>query len=101
MTITDIISADLDTIFTDGLTLTATHVNGDTNETFPVFLDFEMRILMDDVGIETARISIHCKTSDIGNVNRDSTITVNSVDYTVLEMGPDESGVTTIILSRD
>ena len=41
-----------------------------------------------------------CATSDVSSADKGDAITVNSVGYTVAEVHPDGTGVTTLILER-
>ena len=42
-----------------------------------------------------------CATSDVSSADKGDAITVNSVAYTVVEVHPDGTGVTTLILERN
>jgi len=104
MTINEQILSDLDAIFTDGLTIDITHTynGGESSETLKAFFDRSYGVaLQEGVGIESASLSILIRTSEVGNIDRDSEFTIQDTTYYVIENQGDDQGVTRILISED
>jgi len=103
MTIQEQLLDDLDAVFDDGLTLSITHTynGGASQETLKVFFDRSYEAAFPEGSVESANISILVKSSDAGNITRDSTFTVSGTTYYPIENQGDEQGVTRIFLSED
>ena len=52
------------------------------------------------VQVANAAPQFQCATSDVSSADKGDAITVNSAAYTVVEVHPDGTGVTTLILKR-
>lgn len=94
---------DLDAVFDAGLTIEITHTynGGGSNETLKVFFDRTYEAAFPEGSIESANISILLKTSDVGNITKDSTFTIQGTTYYPIENQGDEDGVTRIFISVD
>jgi hypothetical protein len=55
----------------------------------------------DGVGIETTVAQVLVKTSDVASAAQGETMTINSVDYNIIGIQPDGTGLTLILLSRN
>ena len=66
---------------------------------------FDEGYVVVDVGgqVQVANVApqLQCATSDVSSADKGDAITVNSVAYTVAEVHPDGTGVTTLILERN
>lgn len=99
MGLRDHLAGDLTAIFAQGLAVDATHVNGATNETLRVIFDDEHEVSNDGmVSTSTPRILI--ATDAMGNVDIDSTFTIDGTAFHAVEIRPDNDGLTEIILSE-
>jgi hypothetical protein len=88
-TLSQTILADLASIFAGDLAVNATHINGATNG-------------LEGWGeISSSGPAIEIQTADLTNVDRASTFTISGTVYYVIEIQPDQDGVTTILLSED
>jgi len=102
--LTDLISADVDSIFSGDFARTVTHhYGGGSTETIrAIFTNPYERIQLGAVEIESATPGILIKTSESGNIDRDTSyFTIGSTTYHIIEMGIDEDGIIFINLSQD
>lgn len=98
----NLINSDLAAVFTEGFTVEATHQNGATNEALRVLFSNPNRPGLDNLAeVSGSSPSLLIQTADMVNVDRESTFTINSVVYSVIDIHPDQSGVTRIFLSED
>jgi hypothetical protein len=101
-TLSQTILADLASIFAGDLAVNATHINGATNETLRVLFNNPHQIGLEGWGeISSSGPAIEIQTADLTNVDRASTFTISGTVYYVIEIQPDQDGVTTILLSED
>jgi len=54
-----------------------------------------------DAYIESCGPAAYCKDSDITGAKHNDTLVINSITYYVIEIHPDGTGMTTLILSKD
>ena len=101
MNLKEQIIADVDSIFVPGLTIDITHHYSSTQETLSVFFDNPYESALSKDEIESALPEIQVKTSVAGNINHDSSFTINSKTYYVAENKGDNEGITVIVLSED
>lgn len=102
VTIQQQLTDDLDAVFDYGLQINITHVNGAVNETIKGFWDPEYSRLLEEggVAVESDKPSILIRTSEAGNIDRDSTFTIDSVTWYPLEVESDQHGTQRIYLSK-
>lgn len=55
----------------------------------------------DGVGVETTVAQVLVKTSDVASAAQGETMTINTVDYNIIGIQPDGTGLTLILLSRN
>lgn len=88
-----------------GLEITAALVTASVSKDIDAqfFNEYEAQIIA-EIGYEGSNPFVICKTSDVsgaGIVNQTSTLTIDSVAYTIIENQPDGTGLTTLVLSRN
>jgi hypothetical protein len=97
--------ADLAVIFDSGnagLALDITHTYGGSSETLAVLFDSPHGTGLPEYSeVSESDPQVMIRTSDIGNISLISTLTINGTVYYVIEIQPDQNGVTTILLSED
>lgn len=54
-----------------------------------------------EVDVETLQPQVTVKTSDVSGIAQGDTMTIDSVDYNVIGIQPDGTGLTNILLSKD
>lgn len=50
--------------------------------------------------VSSAAPALHCKTTDVSGAKKGDTVVVNSVTYSVTEVKPDGTGMTTLVLRK-
>jgi hypothetical protein len=99
------LTSDLDTIFsTDELAQTASYVRqGYPSAQIPVIFGNEYVVARgsEEVGVGTSAPTALCKTADVPAAAEGDTLTIDGMTYHILEVQPDGTGVTLLILSKD
>jgi hypothetical protein len=101
MNLKEQITADVDSIFIPGLTIDIIHHYSSTQELLTVFFDDPYETALSKDEIESALPEIQVKTSVAGNIDHDSSFTINSKTYYVAENKGNKAGITIIVLSED
>lgn len=95
-------TADVSAIFAGDFVTAATHVRGPVNEVLNVLFDRPHSTAGDDdMERSPEDPQIRVQTSDMENVEPDSQFTIEGTVFTIIEIMPDEHGVTKILLSED
>ncbi len=55
----------------------------------------------DGIAVESTAPQVQVKTSDVVGALHDETMTINSIDYKIIGIQPDGTGMTLILLSLD
>lgn len=86
---------------TDDFAVVATYTpSGGQPKSINVIYDNDyVASLMEGIEVENTSPAVLCKTSDILNVKHGDTLVVNSITYKIIEVKPDGTGITTLILS--
>lgn len=101
-TIQEQILNDIDAVFNAGLSVDVLHENAPISETIKGFYDNPYSSgLVGEGDIENPTPAIFIKTSDSGNIDEGSKLTIAGVDYYPVEIETDVEGVTKITLSKD
>ena len=101
MDLTATISSDLDTIFDNDFTISATHTYSGNDEALKVLFDVSSELALSGaVVVSEQSASIQLKTADAGNITKDSQFNINNTIYKVFEIQPNIEGVTKIILTE-
>ena len=99
MTLKDDITTDLDTFlnsdeFGVNITYDAGTIKG-------VFDNEFIESNQDEISVEDFQPQVIVKSSDIPGLSHGDTMTIESVDYNVIGIQPDGTGLTLVILSKD
>ncbi|HLB00905.1 MAG TPA: hypothetical protein VJO14_05935 [Bacteroidota bacterium] len=99
------LTSDLETIFnTDELAQTATYIRqGYASAQVPVIFGNEYVVAQGpgEQGIGTSAPTALCKTADVPAAAEGDTLTIDGMTYRILEVQPDGTGITLLILSKD
>jgi hypothetical protein len=66
-----------------------------------VFSKFYTVITPEGVGVSSYALNALCKSTDISGVVVGNSITIKNIIYKIIEIQPEDTGFTTLILSRD
>jgi len=98
------ITGDVDSIFSGDFAQEITHHYGEssTESIQGIFMDPYESMELSGVAVESALPSVLIKTSQAGNVDRESSyFTIESTTYHIVELENDDNGITKIYLSQD
>ena len=99
------LTSDLDTIFkTDELAQTATYIRqGYASAQIPAIFGNEYVVAQGsgEQGVGTSAPTALCKTADVPAAAEGDTLAIGGMTYHILEVQPDGTGVTLLILSKD
>jgi hypothetical protein len=101
------VGVDLDLVAffdTDAFAQTATYTRiGYPSVSISVIFDSEYSVVegVVETGMGVPAPQALCKSSDVANASRGDTLLVGGMTYYVLEVKPDGTGVTTLVLSKD
>lgn len=102
MGLSEQITTDLEKLFAEDLAIDVVHQNGQTQETIRAFFNIPQETLLEGIlNVNSARPEILIQTSDMTNIDLDSSFTIAGTVYKPLEISPDEEGITRITLSED
>jgi hypothetical protein len=82
---------------THGKTATVT-INGSNSNIKVIHNQEYFDIPGESVDIVGSQPIVHCRTSDVTGIDTDDTILIDSVTYNVVNIQPDNTGVTVLIL---
>lgn len=90
-------------MFDPALTTDAVYTpQGGAASAIKVIFDNEYRAVNIETGqVESAGPQATCKTSDVANAKHGETLVINSTTYYIIEIQPDGTGFTILILSRN
>ena len=106
MSFADMITQDTGNIIDGDFAKTIKHINGNVRQSFNAIFDNNYQPALDDQ-ITATGPRIRIKTTDTDDVDMDSTFIILSQDgetettYYVVEIHPDDNGITEIILSEN
>jgi hypothetical protein len=99
MTFKDDLTNDLDIFLDDDEFAVDVILNSVTIQ--GIFDNEFITALEDDIGIETTSPQAQFKTTDVSSVVHGDIMTIDSVDYNIIGIQPDGTGMTLIVLSKD
>lgn len=89
---------DLDDYFTDfGVSASFSHAGG-APSTVTVIFDNAFQFLE---GVQSTSPTVTCKTTDVATAIQGDTLTIGGTVFNIIEVQPDGTGITTLLLSRD
>ena len=100
MTLLSQITEDAEAIIVDGFSQGIIHIYGAESETLNAIFDNPHEVALDD-RVTSSLPGILVKTSEAGNIDTDSSFTINGTTYYAMEIQPDDFGITKITLSED
>lgn len=75
---------------------------GAVHTVIPVIFDAAYQVSnIGDIAVQNAAPRVTCKSSDVAGANHTGTITISSVVYKIVEVQPDGTGITELVLSKD
>lgn len=101
MAFADTILSDLTTVLADfGTVVTRYKRDGSTVTLTGIFDEAVQVISPETMSVETTEPQLVCKTSDVSDLDKSAeTLTINGVDYRVIGVEPDGTGLTRLRLS--
>ena len=60
-----------------------------------------LAVVEDEIGVETTVPQCQFNTSDVSSAAHGDVMTINSIDYNIIGIQPDGTGMTLILLSED
>ncbi len=87
--------------FNTGLEEDAVLTTASSSSSIKVHFLNEYESLGAEIQFESSNLQVYAQTSDVANASHGNTLTINGTDYYILEMHPDGTGITTILLSEE
>jgi len=102
MSLKNLMTNDLDTIFKDGFDFTdkATHSFGESSESLNVIFDEEYEAVFENKGYESTSF-VPCfivPTSKASNINSQSSFVINTQEFGVVDIQKENNDITRVIL---
>lgn len=102
MAFVDTILSDLTTVLADFGTVVTRHKRDGSTPTLTGIFDEAVQVVSPEtMSVETTEPQLVCETADISDMDKSTeTLTINGVDYRVIGVEPDGTGLTRLRLSK-